>query len=544
MRRSTVGLWVAFFVLLWLSAAYGQSGPFWNGGPYGRSYGGGGAIPFSVSTAVGTCVDGGVMVDVNGVVRCGSDTTTDPDSMIVRSGACYELDGTCTAPDLLLAGGIDTKQYTGVTQANCAGDTLTVSVTDNTGTLNAYALVEGVDFDCLVDDATCAVAIAVVIDALSGVSSQSSANTVGVRPADTTIALSLATSDATCATASNGTDGSTGLPLSQKLVFDVNADGNNYLMSPTDNTLYAYIEGGIINRWTTAGFQMYSDKFFYLGTNSNYWWIHSSVGSALSFISTDCDGGGTDCTLLSANDGEARLYLRNSEFIENDTDGKIKLGGSGGANNEDLSLDFETTSNWVSISSSTGVSFTRFMNMALVADWGVRVDAAYRFWWNGRSDLRSPADGQLQLNNSALSLGAVLDFDDSADTLTIKDQAGTGLGNLSVTGASQRGHKVIDCDDDPYTVLTTDHFLTVETDTGTCTGNMDITLPAVACDPVSSQAPCRVIDILRIGTVQVDIGGDSGTETINGATPYSLTSSYQSATLLETQSGSTDWTVR
>lgn len=48
--------------------------------------------------------------------------------------------------------------------------------------------------------------------------------------------------------------------------------------------------------------------------------------------------------------------LANGETISNATDGKVKLAGAGATNNEDLSLDFETTANTVTLSSSTGVT--------------------------------------------------------------------------------------------------------------------------------------------------------------------------------------------
>lgn len=49
------------------------------------------------------------------------------------------------------------------------------------------------------------------------------------------------------------------------------------------------------------------------------------------------------------------LTLSNAEIIANGTNGEIELRGAGGTNNEHLSLNFETTSNTVALSSDTGV---------------------------------------------------------------------------------------------------------------------------------------------------------------------------------------------
>ena len=421
-------------------AAYADDLHPWLG--YGQVRESGGTVPYITAGAVGTCADGSMMLDVNGLVRCGSDTTTDPSDVIVRSGACYELDATCTAPDLLLAGGSDTKQYTGVTQANCGTDTITVTVVDNDGASTANALVEGTDWDCLTDDNTCATALAAAIDALTGVSAQSSTNTVGVRPDDSTLKVTLVSSDDPgCATASNGTDGVVGVPLGTKFVFDPDEDGDTYITGAATDNLVFYTNGvaRFIMGNTISG--VYDDYPVRFGNGSDCWLEHETATTPdqTEFECTDVDGGGTDGVVWYVPNGTdtftlntgVNLALGNAEFIHNDTDGKITLGGSGGTNNEDLVLDFETSANYVTLSSSTGV------NLIATAGMDFRVGSANSFLFNGRTELFSDADGQLQIEQADNTVGVTLDANDAADTLTIKDQAGTGAGDLAIQNGSK-----------------------------------------------------------------------------------------------------------
>jgi hypothetical protein len=60
------------------------------------------------------------------------------------------------------------------------------------------------------------------------------------------------------------------------------------------------------------------------------------------------------------------LTGENAETITNTVDGKWKMAGAGGTNNEDLSFDFETTANTVTITSSTGVASLNFGAIGLV----------------------------------------------------------------------------------------------------------------------------------------------------------------------------------
>lgn len=201
MMRRLGGIAALCFGFLWAWSAMGQFEDPVEGG--GSSL---------VATAVGTCSDGSMLYDIDGVVRCGSNTTTDPSDVLVRGGACYELDATCTGPDLQIATGLDTKQFTTVTFANCAvGDTARVVVIDKTGTtLSNCDCAVGTTWTCATNDNTCAAGLDACVEACAGVSSQVSSNTVGVRPDDKSIGVTLSMptdAGSACAVANNGTDG-------------------------------------------------------------------------------------------------------------------------------------------------------------------------------------------------------------------------------------------------------------------------------------------------------------------------------------------------
>lgn len=407
-----------------------------SGGHYGVLEGGG-AVDYVTATELGTCEDDAVLYDTDGVIFCGSLTTTDPSAGNVNGPDCYAHDGTCTAANTIISGGSDTKQLTSVNATNCgAGDTVVVTC-DGAAT----TLTEGTDFDCDGTDAECATAIAAVAPACAPATAVTT--TVGFQPAATTHAVTIAaTGGSPCGTASNGTDGMvvlSGKALVNDVLFDSTFDGTLCLGDDTDacltslggSTLFFFFSayGASPVLWTSAGAEYQNDIKLGLGStgggfNPYTWFIGNSTSAG--WYSTDVDGGGTDGALFTNTQG---------------TDAIVVVG-----------------------------------------------------------DLHSQA-------------------------------------------AEYKAHVVIDCDDDPYTVPAGVHYITVETGTGSCTGDMNITLPAVACTPATAQDTCRRLHITRIGAIAVAIGGDSGTETINGATPYSLGSDYASATLIETNSASTDWIV-
>jgi hypothetical protein len=346
------------------------------------------------------------------------------------------------------------------------------------------------------------------------------------------------------------------LDVGTKLIFDADTDSNNYLVATNDALVDMYIEAQLAARFSSGGMSILDDKLLNLGTSADCWLEHETLTTPdqTEFECTDVDGGTLDGVIWYRPQGTNQLNLGtgtdlifgNAEFIHNDTDNVLTFGSAGGANNEDLTINLGAA-NTIAWGSNTGASTHTFPGL-IAAGSSFRAGSAGQFYWLFRAELSSPADGQVTGTNDAATAGATLDFDDAAGTIVVKDQAGTGAGNLIVTGATDLdqalrvAHIVIDCDDDPYTVPETVQYVTVETGTGTCTGNMDVTLFASDNCTTSSQDSCPRIHVTRIGAVQVDIDGNAA-ETINGSATYSLTSDYQSATLVETNSASTDWIV-
>jgi len=67
------------------------------------------------------------------------------------------------------------------------------------------------------------------------------------------------------------------------------------------------------------------------------------------------------------------LRMGNDEHILNTSDGVIALGGAGGTNNENLTFDFETTSNVVLVGSGTSVAKVDFQTLNIETDGTIQV---------------------------------------------------------------------------------------------------------------------------------------------------------------------------
>jgi hypothetical protein len=106
-----------------------------------------------------------------------------------------------------IGGGPGTFNFTGITKANCVGDSVSFAVNFGAPT----TLVYGTDWcvgGCLTD-AAAARSLAATIEILSGVGAYGQTNNVYFLPDGATFRLSLTSSDATCAVAHNGLHGST-----------------------------------------------------------------------------------------------------------------------------------------------------------------------------------------------------------------------------------------------------------------------------------------------------------------------------------------------
>jgi hypothetical protein len=219
----------------------------------------------------------------------------------------------------------------------------------------------------------------------------------------------------------DGTDdvnfsGSLKLNVGSKLIFDGDDGSTNWIDSADATTLRFVVGNSPALYMKTAGPYLADSKSFGFG---------SSIDQTLTY--TDGTGvtwnDGTN-NVLTIPDDSNQIVLAGGSILS--SDGTVTLGGTGGTNNENLVLDFETTANVIGFSSTTGASLFTFGG-------STRVNSSSAMYWFNRTKLWSDADGQLQIENSANSSGATLDVT-TADTFTIKDQAGTGAGHLATSG--------------------------------------------------------------------------------------------------------------
>jgi hypothetical protein len=139
---------------------------------------------------------------------CGIAPTTDtaPVDLVIHSAAAYPQ-GTQTASNVIVAGGLDEKSITCSDFANAAGDSVVTTVNG----VALAALVEGTDWDCITSDAVCCANLATAMNAQSGISAVAVTTTVYLTPDQCpTWGLSTAITDAgggAFGTSDNGTDG-------------------------------------------------------------------------------------------------------------------------------------------------------------------------------------------------------------------------------------------------------------------------------------------------------------------------------------------------
>lgn len=156
-----------------------------------------------------TCSGDTLALTVDGVT--GSTPTTDiaPNGTTVRPQSVNPGAVTnTTASNLMLAGGADTKTFTVATAASCGTDTMTVTVVSANGAAANCTCVEATGWTKTDgnNNAT-ATSLASCVNSCTGVSATASSATVLVQLDCGTSSISLATSDAACATIVNGTQG-------------------------------------------------------------------------------------------------------------------------------------------------------------------------------------------------------------------------------------------------------------------------------------------------------------------------------------------------
>jgi hypothetical protein len=168
---------------------------------------------------------------------------------------------------LVLSGGIGTTGCSAVAGAACAGDTVTVTVTDTTGTaLAGVVLTDGGNWTHSDTAATNATNLAAAITAHASLSpyvtasASTAAMGIAVKPGKA-IALTIATSDAACCTVVNGADGVVLVPpgtaAAPGWAFANDTDNGMYMTTTANRVGFVnggaeagYYEGG---NWTFTG---------------------------------------------------------------------------------------------------------------------------------------------------------------------------------------------------------------------------------------------------------------------------------------------------
>lgn len=196
-----VGCMFAFLAVVCLPVVAEQIG---SPGNYGALEDATAGVTTVGAVAASDCSDDSVVFDNNGVQGCGWTSNSAPQALLLKAQACYP-GGTQTPANVIIAGGIDELTIAIDDYAQCAGDTVTVTINPKfpfglSGT--STVLTEGVEWsdDSGTDAGTCS-SLASAIDAVSGVSATCSSTTVYITPDITTYDVFLAEGDATCTTA-------------------------------------------------------------------------------------------------------------------------------------------------------------------------------------------------------------------------------------------------------------------------------------------------------------------------------------------------------
>jgi hypothetical protein len=158
-------------------------------------------------------------------------------------------------------------------------------------------------------------------------------------------------------------------------------------------------------------------------------------------------------------------------------------------------------------------------------------DSTVQFWVEGARPAYLTAGRLLLGDDIQLTFGTgadfLLDYDSVATRLELNNLTGLvlyvedGTQTLSTNGGRNIGTRIIDCDDGPYTVVSTDEVITADLDSGTgapCA--LTINLPAAACGVTiggTEKDSCRILRIKNIGaSTNITVEGN-GTEEIDNA---------------------------
>lgn len=144
--------------------------------------------------------------------------------------------------------------------------------------------------------------------------------------------------------------------------------------------------------------------------------VVSLVSGGFNFMDLDLAGGGIYGNAPIISGGADPADAGALRLLNNDT-----IGWEANPTGTDGGLSFDTNNEF---------ALTHTLN--LTGDLEMASGASGTIDWASLVDVYSPANGQLTITNDAQSAGVTLDVDDYASTLVVKNQAGTGVGNLAI----------------------------------------------------------------------------------------------------------------
>jgi hypothetical protein len=215
-RRASLRLGIATWILsacvvLVCAVLYaGDSfGPHYDASPLGPFTGGTLTSDLTLSNvdliANGAGTTDCVIYDDNGAQGCTRTADEAPNNVVATAQTAWPgATVNTTGADLVLGAGQGRTAITAFTFANCATDTVTVTI-DGTATVST----EGTHWTAATSDAATCASLRTRLIAISGISSTTncSGEELRVHKSNTTASISIACSDATCCTATSGTDG-------------------------------------------------------------------------------------------------------------------------------------------------------------------------------------------------------------------------------------------------------------------------------------------------------------------------------------------------
>lgn len=176
---------------------------------------------------------------------------------------------------------------------------------------------------------------------------------------------------------------------------------------------------------TTFDATLYGTTTF--GAGSIFAWTFNAGATdpVLSFTSGAVDLNSASFTIHGTN---SQVKFANNMFINGDTSRNIKIGSTGGSNNEDLLIDNDTTANAFGISSDTGVTKVNFGTIALA-----NTSTINSFGNVSIGTAGAPASGLVVASN--VSIGTAYAVAHAAPTNGLVVQGNVGIGTWLATQA-------------------------------------------------------------------------------------------------------------